>query len=127
MGELGDLLEAIHDAPSASSLHAKVRHAWDANLVHGAIERANRRSGSMGALGMISTTGDGAPPPAGRRIYFLQYLVPLSWLGARRLRIVGDEQHAALVSLFGEDAPECSELDAVDESCPDSEEEDDGA
>jgi hypothetical protein len=65
MGALGDLLEAMHEAPRSSSLHGVARHGQDHEKLREAIERRNRSGGAHATLMMVATSGEGEAIPAG--------------------------------------------------------------
>jgi hypothetical protein len=64
MGALGDLLEAMHDAPRAASLHATARQGQDHEKMREAIERRNQ-SGGGHVTQLIAISPEGATIPSG--------------------------------------------------------------
>src|ERR1700716_951701 len=64
MGAIGDLLEAMHDAPRATSFHARGRHGQDHGKMQEAVERRNQRDGGN-VTSLVAISPEGATIPAG--------------------------------------------------------------
>jgi hypothetical protein len=65
MTALGELLEALHDAPRAQSFSGRARRGHDPEKMREALERFNRSGGGHSRSVMPTATGPGFAPPSG--------------------------------------------------------------
>jgi hypothetical protein len=66
MSELGDFLEALHDAPRATSFSGTARRGQDPEKIRQLLDDMNRRrGGGTHSVAILATSGPGSAPPSG--------------------------------------------------------------
>jgi hypothetical protein len=83
VGKLGDVLEAMHDAPRAVSFRGRARRGYDPEKMRESFERLNRRRGGRSqSVAILSAAGAGVAPPSGFQESAVEF-----WYSAGRWRL----------------------------------------